>query len=91
MLPPNSANSMASSTFFLFVGMSLGNLNKLLQTRNQAPSLLARHGPKDTSYEGVELSRCAILKAFAFCRAEDVDFSSVSCAWFPNNKSSVRE
>jgi hypothetical protein len=71
--------------------MLLGNLNKLFQTCNQAPPPLARHGLKDTSYEGVEFSRRPILKASTFRRAEDIDFSSVTCAWFPNDKSSVRK
>jgi hypothetical protein len=90
-LPPNSANGVASSTWFQILGMLLGNLNKVFQTCNQAPPPLARHSPKDTSYEGVELSRRPILKASAFRRAKDIDFSGVTCAWFPNDESSVRE
>jgi hypothetical protein len=71
--------------------MLLGNLKKLFQTRNQTPPLLVRHVPKDTSYEGLELSRCAILKAFTCCRADDGNFSTIIGAWFPNDKSSFRE
>jgi hypothetical protein len=90
MLPPSSANSTAGS-HCLLLRMLLGYLKKLFQTSNQTPPLLMRHAAKDTSYKGLELSRCAILQAFTCCRADDGNFSTITCAWFPNNKSSFRE
>jgi hypothetical protein len=67
------------------------NLEQSLKTRDQAVSLLLRHDLKDGSHECVELSRGVILNAFALCRAEDVDLSSIGRGWFANDQSPVRE